>query len=87
MRSTYYKLAMWCPRTLTFKDGKRAHPDEQAAVLSVKVSGKYRISRVHPDGTRVDGVPFDIDVTLKQPPKPRKVYPAHATRPMGGRPH
>lgn len=91
MTTTYYKLATYCPRTLTFKDGKRAYPTEAAAKAAATATGTYRVSEVPPDGKRRDLAPFEVGVAiapeLTELVKPRKQYPAHATRPMGGRPH
>ena len=87
--TTYYKLATRCPRTLTFKDGKRGHPTEAAARATAKAPGTYRISTVQPDGTRTDGEPFTVGAGTEpdNTAKPRRAFPTHATRPFGGRPH
>lgn len=56
----YYKLATWNPISCTWMDGKRAFDDAAQAAESAACPGKYRISSVHEDGSRVDGSPFEV---------------------------
>lgn len=61
-RETYYKLAIFDSRSFTYRDGKVAYPSAEEAMNSVTDNGRgqYRISAVHPDGSRVDFEPFTI---------------------------
>lgn len=54
----YYKLATWCPISMTWKDGKKAFPNVDAAKSSLP-SGRYRISEVTDRG-RTDMPPFEV---------------------------
>lgn len=90
MAETYYKLATFVQHLCTFRDGKRAYPTEAQARADATLPGTYRVSTVTPDGKRTDGEPFNVGgqgETTTQQIKPRKQFPNHATRPMGGRPH
>lgn len=54
----YFKLAVYDPRSMTFRDGKVAYATEAEARAAANQPGRYRISRV--DGRdRTDHIPFD----------------------------
>jgi hypothetical protein len=56
----YFKLAAFCPRSFTWKDGKTAYPSEGDAVAAAASKpGQYRVSRVDADG-RHDLTPFSV---------------------------
>ena len=55
--ATYFKLATFCPISLTFRDGKVAYASEAAAMAAAKKPGKYRVSCVTASG-RNDLQPF-----------------------------
>ena len=55
----YFKLAEWDAHSLTWRDGKRAHPTEDAARSQAGPSGRYRISRIDEAGRR-DLEPFTV---------------------------
>jgi hypothetical protein len=60
-KPTFYKLAEWDERVLTYRDGKIQFDDRAAAFAAAMKSGpgRYRISRVDADG-RHDFEPFDL---------------------------
>lgn len=53
----YFKLATFCPISMTWKDGKKAFSTEAEAMAAAKKTGKYRISHVQQNG-RTDKEPF-----------------------------
>jgi len=57
----YYKLAVWVPRLLVFRDGSLAYNTATAAQREAERfgTGRYRISVVTADGRR-DLEPFDV---------------------------
>lgn len=58
--AAYYKLAVWDPRSFTFRDGKVAYAREADARAAARKPGKYRVSVVPPDGRRQDLEPFTV---------------------------
>ena len=54
----YFKLAKFNPRDRCFYDGRRAFDSESEARAAAKGPGRFRVSRVEPDG-RHDLDPFD----------------------------
>jgi hypothetical protein len=55
----YFKLATFCQRSITWRDGKKAFNTLADATSSAKKPGKYRASHVTSDG-RTDLDPFDV---------------------------
>lgn len=58
----YYKLALWCPRSMTWTDINRktfASEAEAAAFARGFGPGRYRVSEVDEDG-RLDRAPFEV---------------------------
>lgn len=55
----YFKLATFCPRSFTWRDGKTAYPTEDNAIAAASKPGQYRISRVDASG-RHDLTPFSV---------------------------
>lgn len=49
----YYRLAVWEPRSFTFKDNATPHATPEAAQAAARTPGKYRITEVSEDGTAV----------------------------------
>jgi hypothetical protein len=58
-RAGYFKLATFCNRSFTWKDGKKAFATEADARRAAKKSGQYRVSRVDELG-RHDLQPFTV---------------------------
>jgi hypothetical protein len=58
-KAGYYKLATFCPISMTWKDGKKAFPSESDAIKSARKPGRYRISIVDEKG-RHDLAPFEV---------------------------
>jgi len=59
-KTTYYKLAVWDDKNISFRDGKRAYDDYEFAILTAVLPGKYRISEVTEEG-RKDFPPFEVE--------------------------
>jgi hypothetical protein len=53
----YFKLAVWDPRSFTWKDGKVAFASHADAIRAARKPGRYRISEVGESG-RIDMEPF-----------------------------
>jgi hypothetical protein len=58
-KTGYFKLATFCPISMTWKDGRTAFETKDAATTAARKPGKYRISRVHSAG-RTDLDPFVV---------------------------
>lgn len=81
----YFKLAVYDPRLMTFRDGKETFRSGDAAVASVTVNGTYRVSGVRPDGLgRWDFEPFEV-TDRAEPTAANRARPA-GTRPVVRRP-
>lgn len=59
---TYYRLGTWCPRSFCYKDNPTPRDTAESAMLDAPADkpGKYRITKVAPEGTTIH---LDFEMT------------------------
>lgn len=84
--NTYYKIAVWDARSFCWKDAapgfKETFPTRADAEAFCKGKpGRYRASRVDPDGVRTDYDGFDVAGTVDAPARKPRTGPRLTSRP------